>query len=590
MLFQKKFMIPLLLIVVGYFIGISPEFKIIAAGVAIFLIGMYFMEDGFKVFAGGTLQRVLKKTTNTLTRAFFSGFIATSIVQSSSLITVITISFLSADLIVLSQAIGIVYGSNLGTTTTAWIIAAFGVKVKIAYYAMPMLVFGIILRSVHSKSYQGLGFILLGLGFIFLGIGYMKEGFDTLQNAIDLSQMAISGFLGLLFYIAVGTVATVILQSSSASMAIIITALAAGQIEYTSALALAIGSNIGTTITAILGSLASNTNGKRLALAHLIFNIITAMMAVVFLSYFVELVNIFATYLAIAEDNYLLKLALFHTLFNLFGILLIIPFTSHLVSFISKIIPQKKVSRGKARYLNPTVLQTAQSANAALHKELEHLYDIVTEGLMHALLLHRSDVISDDNLKHAIKRKVNDIEINVEHFYQVRAKNLYGVILDYATKAASSMTQDELKYLYEYKVANRTMINILKQAKEMHKNILKYNQHSNQHIRYEYDTIRLNLASMIREIEIIYHSDDDMKTLTQIHILAEISQELDIMKSNRIDTLIRDKKIDTMMATSLMNDSDYAYQISKKLLDIARILWIEDKDIREFELEEDSEI
>ncbi|MEA1918839.1 MAG: Na/Pi cotransporter family protein [Campylobacterota bacterium] len=583
-------MIPLLLLVVGYFIGISPEFKIIAAGVAIFLIGMYFMEDGFKVFAGGTLKRLLQKTTGTLMRAFFSGFIATSIVQSSSLVAVITISFLSADLIALAQAIGIIFGSNLGTTSTAWIIAAFGVKVKIAYYAMPMLIFGIILRSVSSKTYQGFGFILLGLGFIFLGIGYMKEGFDTLKDAIDLAQMAIPGFMGLVIYIVVGIAATVILQSSSASLAIIITALAAGQIEYIGAIALAIGSNIGTTITAILGSLASNINGKRLALAHLVFNLLTALIAVVFLSQIMSLVEVLSKVLGIPADNYMLKLSLFHTVFNLIGIIVILPFTNYLVRFIKKIMPQKKLVRGKAHYLHESVLQTKESALVALYKESEHLYDVILEGMIHAMLMHWHEVFSDKQLHHLTNKKITDIEIDVEHFYQVRAKNLYGEIVNYATLSAEVMAEEELKRLYELKLANRSMINILKHAKEMHKNILFYHQHKNRDIAHEYNEIRLHLSSLIREIDTIRHNEDDVNVLAQITILTQESERLDIMKSAQTDTLIREKKIDTKMATSLMNDSAFAYQISKELLEIASILWIKDRDLREFENEVESEL
>jgi phosphate:Na+ symporter len=584
---SKKVMIPLLLLAVGYVIGISSEFKIIAAGIAIFLIGMYFMEDGFKTFAGGTLQHVLQKTTGTLTRAFFSGFIATSIVQSSSLITVIIISFLSADLIALTEAIGIVFGANLGTTTTAWIIAGFGVKIKIAYYAMPMLIFGIILRSIASKSLQGIGFVLLGLGFIFLGIGYMTEGFDTLKDAIDLSKLGIPGFLGVLVYLLVGIVATVILQSSSAALAITITALAAGQIDYISAISLAIGSNVGTTITAILGSLASNLNGKRLALAHLIFNTVTAVMALSFLHPLIESVDYLSTVVGIPHDNAMLKLSLFHTIFNLIGVVVLLPLTPRLVAFIIKIMPEKKSIRGEPLYLNETVLQTNDSALAALKNETQHLYDVMNEGVIHAFSLHWHDVFSDQQLHHIVNKKIEDIDIDVEHFYQVRAKNLYGIILDYATKATDNMTIEEVHRVYELKLASREMIRILKQAKEMHKNILFYHQHANKEIAYEYNQIRLHIATIIRDIDSVRRSEEDINVLTHVTMLSDEAEHLDVMKSGKIDALIRGKSIDTKMATSLMNDSNSAYQISKAYLEIARILWIKDQDIRAFELEEE---
>ncbi len=188
------------------------------------------MEDGFKLFSGGTLEIVLQKFTKNLYTSIFTGFLTTSIVQSSSLISVIVISFLSVELISLTQGMAIVFGANLGSTTTAWIVSALGLKIKISMYAMPMIIFGVIFRFSKNNTYIGFGNILLGLGFIFLGISYMKDGFDTLRSAIDLASYSIGGTTGILLYILIGAFATVVIQSSSATMAIIITALAGGNI------------------------------------------------------------------------------------------------------------------------------------------------------------------------------------------------------------------------------------------------------------------------------------------------------------------------------------------------------------------------
>ena len=154
-MFRKSFY-PLFLLSIAYLLFTSNDAKMIIAGIAIFLIGMVFMEDGFKLFSGGMLEKVLEKSTKTVPKAIGTGFIATAIVQSSSLLTIIVISFLSAELITLGGAIGVIFGSNIGTTTTAWIVSAFGVKIKIAAYAMPMLIFGVILRFNQNKSYQRL--------------------------------------------------------------------------------------------------------------------------------------------------------------------------------------------------------------------------------------------------------------------------------------------------------------------------------------------------------------------------------------------------------------------------------------------------
>ena len=223
----RKILLPSIFILLGYGFWISPDFKEITAGVAIFLFGMLFLEEGFKAFTGGTLESVLKKTTNKLWKSLSFGVLSTTIMQSSSLVSVITISFLSAGLIGLAEGIGIIFGANLGTTTGAWLVAGFGLKVKISAYAMPMLVFGIILVFQSSKALKGIGYVLAGLGFLFLGIHHMKEGFEAFKDSIDLAAYAIPGLKGLLVFTGIGIFATVVMQSSHATLVLIITALAA---------------------------------------------------------------------------------------------------------------------------------------------------------------------------------------------------------------------------------------------------------------------------------------------------------------------------------------------------------------------------
>ena len=306
-----------LLIALGVLLYLNPNFKTISAGVAILLFGMIMLEEGFKVFTKGPLQNILKKATNKLYKSITAGAFVTALIQSSSLVSVITISFISAGLISLGGGIGLIFGANIGSTATAWLVAGFGLKIKISALAMPMIIFGLIFSFQQKETYKGIGNVLAGLGFFFLGIFFMKEGFDVFSKHIDLTQYSVSGYLGVLLYTLIGIVITIVLQSSAASLVLVLTALAAGQIEYENALALAIGANVGTTITAVLGSLSSNIAGKRLAGAHLIFNIITGLVALVFLYPLAKLVNILSENFGIATEDYTLKLALFHTLFNI---------------------------------------------------------------------------------------------------------------------------------------------------------------------------------------------------------------------------------------------------------------------------------
>jgi len=578
----KKIFIPSVLLLTGYGIFSNSDFKIIASGVAIFIVGMVFMEEGFKLFTGGTLEKILKKTTDTVIKAIVSGFVSTSLVQSSSLTSIIAISFLSAELIALSQALGIIFGANIGTTTTAWIVSAFGMKIKIAAYAMPMLIFGVILSFLQNKSAKGLGNILLGLGFIFLGIGYMKEGFETLKSGIDLAQFAMEGYSGIFVYILVGAIATVIIQSSSATMAIIITAVATGQISYMNSLSLAIGANVGTTVTAILGALTSNADGKRLAVGHLIFNAITALFAVVFIHNLSDIVNTLSGYLGIGDEDIAMKLSLFHTIFNVIGVIIVAPFIGPMVRFLQKLFISKENRRGKPKYLDAEVSKMPGPALAAVRKETEHLYDSVSHLVVQALRLHRHEVWSLKDMREVVETVKGD-PVDVEEVYNERIKFLYSDILHFAVIAENHMDGKEKFRLERLKLANRDLVEITKDLEEIQKNISRYMKGTNTSLQEEYNGLRERIAGIVRNIDRIRQDPDDIKSLTQIELSRNEIETFDKKVTEDISVLLRDNKIDVYMASSLMNDSAFTRSISRRLLDVAAVLWIQDETIRELQ-------
>jgi len=579
----KRSLFPLFLLAIAYFLFSSSDGKIIAAGVAIFLIGMLFMEDGFKLFSGTFLEKALKNSTNSLPKAIGTGFISTAIVQSSSLITIIIISFLSAELISLSGAIGVIFGSNIGTTTTAWLVSTFGLKINIAQFAMPMLIFGVIFRFKENKNYQGIGNILIGLGFVFLGISFMKDGFEALKDGFSLEQFSMEGYTGVVVYVLVGIVATVLIQSSSATMALIITALASNQIVYFNALELAIGANIGTTITAIIGSLASNFNGKRLAVAHLIFNGITGFIAILFLYQLADLVTFVSFKIGIESDNYAMQLALFHTIINVLGVFVVAPFTPQLVSFLQRIFQERRKDISRARYLDNAVIEVPEVAIITLKKEIIHLYDNASEVLSHALSLHRHTYIGmGDEINKIVNTSVHMIDINIDDFYEKKIKSLYGDIIHYATIAQESMSEEDKHKVFALKIACRDIVEAIKDVQILQKNINKFIKSKNSHIQEEYNFIREAIAKTLDGIYALkQEKTDDFDVLAKIKILEKNLDNLDLIENGRIDQLIRNNLIETKMATSLINDSLFAYEISKKLIHVATILWIQDRDIQE---------
>ncbi|PLY05278.1 MAG: Na/Pi cotransporter family protein [Arcobacter sp.] len=577
----KKLLIILILVITAFYVISQENIKIILSGIAIFLIGMHFMEDGFKLFSGGTLEKILEKFTKNKYKSLLTGFITTSIVQSSSLISVIVISFLSVEIISLAQGLAIVFGANLGSTTTAWIVSALGLKIKISMYAMPMIVFGVIFRFSKSRSYIGLGNILLGLGFIFLGISYMKEGFDTLRSAIDLAAYSVEGYLGILIYILIGAMATVVIQSSSATMAIIITALAGANILYIDALALAIGANVGTTVTAAIGSLTSNQNGKRLAFGHFIFNIITGLIAVALIYSLKDLVDLLAPYFGIADENYSMKLALFHTIFNLLGIIILFPFISYIVVLSHRFINDKVKKDSKPIYLDKANIKIPYNAMVSVQKEVIHLYDNAQKAILHAISIHTSDITTKDDIERIINKPQIKIDTNLNDIYQNDLKSLYSEIIEFALISQQNMNIEQTAYVSQLKLASNIIVKILKDTRDIQQNMNFYINSKNEFIRNEYLLIKKELATFIFEVNQLNITQlDEIETSTIIQVDKDRLQNLDVLNSGRIDDLIRTEKITSKMATSLINDSTSAYNICKNLLRIANILFIRDEKLR----------
>jgi phosphate:Na+ symporter len=578
----KRYLVYFLLALLSYLLYINQDSKYIVAGVGIFIIGMHFMEEGFKLFSGGILEKVISKSTDTIPKSIGLGVVATAILQSSSLISIIVISFLSAKLISLSGAIGVVFGSNVGTTATAWIVSYFGMKIDIAAFALPMIIFGVIFRFFKQKNIQGIGNIFLGLGFVFLGIGYMKDGFEDLKQGIDLAQFSIEGYYGILIYIIIGIVATIIIQSSSATLALTITALAAGQIIYINAIAIAIGANIGTTITAVMGAMVSNANSKRMALSLLIFNSITAVVIVLIIYPFIDLVDYLAKLLGINNDDYSMKLSLFHTVFNILGLMIFSFFIPKLVLFLKKLFVEDKDSYiQKPKYLDMEVIAVPYVALRATRKETIHLYDNASEVLSHAIMLHRHRYLGKSDISAVVKESTDIIELNIDDFYQTRIKSLYSDIIDYSTYFISGLENDNRTYLYNLRTACRDIADAVKNTKELQQNISKYLLSDNQYIKDEYNYIRESIAKTINTINEIKNSKDELDVLSKSELLKDYLKSLDVIATGRIDVLIREKRIDKKMATTLLNDSSHAYTIINKLINVSKVLWIEDLTIKQ---------
>ncbi len=570
----KKILLPTILLILAYGFWVSPDFKEIAAGVSIFLIGMLFLEDGFKAFTGGVLEKLLQKTTDKTWKSLLFGIVSTTVMQSSSLVSVITISFISAGLVTLVAGIGIIFGANIGTTTGAWLVAAFGLKVKISAYAMPMLVFGIVLLFQKSKYLKGIGSVLAGLGFLFLGIHHMKEGFEAFKDSFDLASLAVGGYPGLFLFAAIGAAATVVMQSSHATLVLILTALAAGQITYENALALAIGANVGTTITAIIGSLSANIQGKRLAGAHLIFNVVTGVIAIVFISQFVWAVDSVSNWAGIAADNFTMKLAVFHTLFNVVGVLVMVPLIHRLSDYLINYLPEKERDLAEPLYLSDAAFEFPETVLKSLKKETWHLFDSAFEIMAHGINLHRRQILESTDLEKTIDEDREVHEFDLDELYESKVKVLYSAIIDFISNAQMHMPSVFAEEMYRLRKAATEIVECVKHIKHLRKNATKYMLSDNEHIRDEYNRLRYQISMILREIYRLRGEEDYDHAMAMLE-LDELKAEIQLEHAEldkRVTSVLRDDHITPMMATSLLNDFNYVDETSRHLLDTAQAL------------------
>ena len=569
----RRAVLPAALLALAYALWVGADYIEIAAGVALFLFGMTCLEEGFKTFTGGALENILRRSTNRLWKSLLFGAGSTTVMQSSTLVSLITISFVSAQMITLAAGIGVIMGANIGTTTGAWLIAGLGLQVNISSYAMPMLVFGVVLTMQRSQAVKGAGYLLLGAGFLFLGIHYMKEGFDAFQGNIDLAAYSVSGYLGVLLFVMIGVLLTVVMQSSHATLLIIITALAASQVTYDNALAMAIGANLGSAITTALGGLAANLGGRRLAAGHVIFNLVTASVAVIFISQLAWLVEVLAGGIGIGQDDYLLKLALFHTVFNTLGVLLLAPFIKQLEAVLMKWIVQKPTSSEQPLYLYPEALETSQTAVSAVRSEVLHLMDNAFGLLSQGLSLNQDIIEGEASLEQAVKNTQKLQPLNIDQAYEEKIKSLHSEIVAFIAHARGhELTPGATAELYALRQASRNVVEAVKGMKHLHKNLSQHGLSQQSAVRERYDLIRLQLATMLRDLRQLLGEERD-----EVSALSVDAIRLSLQRANRrmideLDELIRHRRIPATIATSVMNDETYAADIGHSLLDAAAVL------------------
>ncbi|MBA2664561.1 MAG: Na/Pi cotransporter family protein [Bradymonadaceae bacterium] len=347
-------------------------------GLALFLLAMLMMTDGLKVFAGSGLKRILGRWTSTPLRGVLVGIGVTGLVQSSSAVTVATIGFVNAGVLTLRQALGVIFGANAGTTMTGWLVSLVGFGFKIESFALPILTVGVVLRlTAPGARYRGLGQALAGFGLFFLGLAILKDAFGGLAATYGASVVAGDSAGNWAVFLMVGFIATVLTQSSSASIAIILTAATGGVVGIEAAAVAVIGANLGTTSTAAVAVLKATSSAKRLAMGHIAFNVLTGIVALALLPLLLWLIGVTSEWMHV-EGSPAVVLAMFHTTFNLLGVIIMLPLAGRLATAFEKMFRSDEEDIGRAQHLDATLASTPALAVSALWQELMRLRGIVT--------------------------------------------------------------------------------------------------------------------------------------------------------------------------------------------------------------------
>ena len=370
-----------------------------------FLYGMNMMSSGLQKAAGNRLRNLLSAMTSNYFKGVMTGLGITSIIQSSSATTVMVVGFVNAALLTLDQAIGVIMGANIGTTVTAWLISLLGFKMDISVLAVPLMAVGFIMSIAKSEKYKNISEFIIGFSLLFLGLSLMKNSVPDLRETPEIlsfiQQWTGYGFGSVIIFLVFGTILTLILQSSSATMALTLIMMSLGWIPFDMAAAMVLGENIGTTITANIAAAVGNPNARRAALAHTFFNIFGVIWALILFRPFLSLIGIIITWLGYPNPtliNYaagietgsvestaaLYGVSMLHTLFNTINTLILIWFIPLIVRFVTWAIknkPEDEEQTVRLKFINAGPMGTAELAIVEAKKETIHFAQICHNGL-----------------------------------------------------------------------------------------------------------------------------------------------------------------------------------------------------------------
>ena len=559
----------------------------LAGALGMFLYGMNFMSAGLQKASGDKLRGILTSMTSNPLKRVLTGLGITALVQSSSATTVLVVSFVNAGLLTLVQAVGIIMGANIGTTLTAW-VTAVGFSVDISAFSVPMMIFGFILTSSKKQQYKNIGEFIVGFALMFLGLSFMKSSAGTLLSNKEAMMAFFShftefGFWSDIIFLLAGTILTIVLQASSATMAITMLLTTSGLIDFELACAMVLGENIGTTITANMAAAVGNTSAKRAALAHTLFNVFGVVWMLIVFKPFLNLVGIIMEALGFgnpltvdltAEESgptLLYGISMLHTLFNIFNTAVLIWFASTIVKIVTKIIktpinPEEDSFRLK--YIDAGIIAAPEFATEQATKELIHFAKISKNGLGYVRsAINETDPDKFEELRSKLV-KYEEISDRIE--YEI-ATFLNAVSANVVSEDTSSLIKAMYKIIGELESLGDSgeAISRIISRKNVHNNT--FSEEAIKKLNIMVNLVDEAYDAMIYNLEAI--ADDRLENITNAY---NAEDQINVMRNNlrdaEIESIEQNSKnyISSVYFMDLINElekmGDFIINVSQDLL------------------------
>ena len=533
--------------------GILQIFTLLGA-LGMFLYGMNLMSSGLQKASGDKLRSFLSAMTSNPLKGVLTGLVITSIIQSSSATTVMVVSFVNAGLLTLSQAIGVIMGANIGTTVTAWLVAWLGFKADISILAIPLMLFGFLFSNSKKNQRQNIGELIVGFCLLFLGLSFMKESVPDLNETPQVLEFVKTwssyGFGSVLIFLVFGTILTLVLQSSSATMAITLIMLSMGWIPFNMACAMVLGENIGTTITANIAASVGNTQAKRAAMSHTIFNVFGVIWALILFKPFLALVGLIIELFGLpnpANEGFsvvgpntassvaaLYGLSMLHTLFNTINTFILIWFTKVIEKCVVWIIKTPKNQDSEVfrlKYISAGPITTPELATEQAFNEIIHFAQISRNGLGYAKL-----AISESDAD-----KFEELRGKLVKYEEISDKIDYEIAAFLNAVSASGISEDtSVKIKAMYKI-----IGELESLGDSGEAISRILSRRNIHKKtFDFETIK-KLDNMVEEVDRAYVAMIENLNAAHKGTLVEISNAYNAEdRINNLRNLLRDSEIE----------------------------------------------